>query len=328
MIDQYPRHLLCQNVKNGIRILKVFSDRPNLSLPGSVDGKKVTEIGPYCFSASEKKLPEDAFMWSPGSPSSSSDFFEAGKDLRPASGLSVESVRLPDETDTLHNGSFYNCRNLKQLSVGPKIRSVGSDVFTNCRQLRHLIIREDDRAPTGLPLLLERLPDDLTVRFPGQSLLFFPEYYEWLDEVAAAHHFSRSIHGEGYRMRKSFRNKILDYDKYDQCFGAVLTAESDETVCRTALARLTLPRSLSPSSREAYLQAVKERASVCLQIAIDRQDPQLLNFICQRAEPSYDLMSEAAAYASDRKWSEGCAILMEQSHRVYQKQSFDFDMDF
>ena len=77
----------------------------------------------------------------------------------------------------------------------------------NDSQLEHLIIRGKDSEATGLPLILERIAENITVSFcpnsssSPESIVFFPEYYEWLDEISPAHIFSRSIHGEGFRMR-------------------------------------------------------------------------------------------------------------------------------
>ncbi len=315
-------HLLCQETKDGIRVLRAFGNQSNLSIPDTIGDKRVTEIGPYCFSASEKPLPEDTFLWSdPGAP-------RRDQLPPPLQGEDLESVRLSSRIATLHNGAFYNCRQLIRLSFGPAIRGIGSDVFTNCRQLRHLEIRSDDRQSTGLPLLLERLPEDLTVTFPGGSMLFFPEYYEWLDEVTPAHLFSRTINGEGYRMRKCFRDGVLDFDKYDQCFSSALVTESDESLCRIALSRLLYPAALSPTAKTRYQAAIKERAGLSLSMAIEARNPSLLSYICRETTPGSSLLSSAYTLASRDHWSEGCAILTEEISRAHHKPVFDFDMDF
>lgn len=327
---QPVRHLLCQHIKGGIRILRVYGDHPNPGLPDSIMGLGLIEVGPYCFSAAEKMPPEDSFIWIR---EENGDWIKHDRSddecLPPAlCGPLVVSVRLPSAISTLHNGAFYNCRQLRNLSFGPAVRAIGSDVFTNCRKLDQLEIRADDRSPTGLSLLLERLPDDLTVRFTSGSLLFFPEYYEWLDEVTPAHLFSRSINGEGYRMRKCFRDKILDYGKYDQCFPSALRTESDRTLCRIALARLRHPSGLNEDARDAYLAAIRKRSAACLDIAVDRRSTDLIHYICREAQPSPDMLSEAYSQAEKDGWSEGAAILTEEIHRRYQKPSYDFDLDF
>lgn len=324
------RHLLCRPINKGLQVLRIYGEDPNPALPDSIRDRKLIEIGPYCFSASEKKLPEDAFLCSR---EADGDWLlqdlSAEAVLPPAlCGSLIESLSLSSHIRTLHNGAFYNCRQLRELSCGPDIGAIGSDVFTNCRRLDRLEIRSDDHLPTGLALLLERLPDDLAVRFTSGSLLFFPEYYEWLDEVSPAHLFSRSINGEGYRMRKCFRDKILDYGRYDQCFPSALRTESDLDLCRIALARLCHPADLSPKAREAYLSAIRDRAAVCLELAVGRKSTDLLNYICREADPSPDILSSAYGLAKEGNWGEGAAILTEEIHRRYQKPAYEFDLDF
>jgi len=59
-------------------------------------------------------------------------------------------------------------------------------------------MRGKDSEATGLPLILERIAENITVSFcpnsssSPESIVFFPEYYEWLDEISPAHIFSRS----------------------------------------------------------------------------------------------------------------------------------------
>lgn len=54
---------------------------------------------------------------------------------------------------------------------------------------------------TGLKRLLVAISADVTVEFTGGARLFYPEYFELLDENTPAHIFNHSIEGEGYRMR-------------------------------------------------------------------------------------------------------------------------------
>lgn len=320
-------HLICQETEGGIRILRAFGNQSNPAIPETVRDQPVTEIGPYCFSASEKNIPQDAFVWVDARESQR----EPDSFPPPLRGEDPERIRLPASISILHNGAFYNCRQLESLSFGPGLRGIGSDVFTNCRRLKHLEIRSDDSKPSGLPLLLERLPDDLTVTFSKGSRLFFPEYYEWLDEVSPAHIFSRSIHGEGYRMRKCFRDGVFDPYKYDQCFPSALISESDQAICRIALYRLLDPVHLSQAAKDRYQDAVGDRAGFCLEMAIKERNPSLLTYICnlcKERNPDSSLLSSAYRTASDLHWSEGCAILTEEISRVHQKPSYDFDLDF
>lgn len=340
--------ILWEPAETGVRILRVFGEQPVLILPEQIGGRAVTEIGAYCFSLSEPKLPETYFhcYTEAGGEADPSD--TAGTDTEPIiarhgepspagfahltalCGSSLKEIRLPDGVTTLHNAAFYNCRELQSLSVGGCIHSIGSDEFMNCRHLRRLVLRRTDTEAAGLSLLLERFVDDLLVQFApeqdaGAGALFFPEYYEWLDEISPAHIFSRSIHGEGFRMRKCVENNRVNYEKYDQCFENACKVESDETLCRISLTRLRYPAGLKDPAREQYESALSRRLPTAVAMAIRKKDMELLLFLCRYfASDDYNLAINACIKAD---WGEGSARLMEEKHRSgsFADKSFTFD---
>ena len=218
-LHKTPVEILWEEVKEGARILRVYGNELSLRLPDKLAGIPVTEIGAYCFSASEH-LPEENCRLTRLTQNGAEESIEIPS-FPSVSGNYVESVHLPDGVTTLHNAAFYNCRKMALLSVGEQIHAIGSDEFLNCVNLRTIILRGSPKAENGLSLLLERLISDVEVRFcPGESqpecVIFFPEYYEWLNEITPAHVFTRSIEGEGFRMRHSFQDHHLDFTRYDQ----------------------------------------------------------------------------------------------------------------
>lgn len=312
-----------QPVKDGARILRVFSDQATLRIPDKIDGHPVTEIGPYCFSASSPNASLDAFLYS--SPGLSGS-------LPPINGRMIEEISLPSSVTTLHNAAFYNCRKLHTLSVGAHIQAIGSDEFTNCSHLSKLIFRRDTEEVTGLSLLLERFEEDLEVFFTDHAgaitgALFFPGYYEWLDEISPAHLFSRSIHGEGFRMRKAFLNNQIDYGKYDACFENACKTESDSTLCHIALHRLRWPTGLTETNRAIYEDAVLTRFDTATAAAITERDFSLLQFLFTHFTTDNDTFSHAHSLCIEKDWGEGSAWLLEQKHRSgsFASKSFDFD---
>lgn len=360
--------ILWEPTSNGARILRVYGEHPVVILPETIEGQPVTEIGAYCFSRSEPRLPEQYFHYHTGilpdtnalSDSShaphqvSQTYTEAAADsghLVCLSGSSVEAVWLSSSVTTLHNAAFYNCRKLHTLSAGAGIQSIGSDEFMNCTSLSRLIMRCSDAEADGLPLLLERYAEDLLVLFmpesghipdstwekctenktslPGKAAvsaaLFFPEYYEWLDEISPAHIFSRSIHGEGFRMRKCFENGRINYEKYDLCFENALKVESDKSLCRIAIPRLRWPNELKETAESLYTSALKARLSTAISMAIKARDLPLLLFLCGYFSAG-DYM-EAISACVDADWGEGSARLMEEQHRHgnFADKNFDFD---
>ena len=349
--------ILWEPAGKGVRILRVYGEHPMVMLPEVIDGQPVTEIGAYCFSRSEPRLPEQYFHFY-----MNTTFSDSGH-LSCLSGSSVEAIWLPASVTTLHNAAFYNCRNLHTLSVGAGIRSIGSDEFMNCTSLSRLIMRCRDTEAEGLPLLLERYAEDLLVLFVPEpdyttgvvsaqnadhtagvvsaqnvdsavflpapadisATLFFPEYYERLDEISPAHIFSRSIHGEGFRMRKCFENGRINYEKYDLCFENALKVESDEALCRIAITRLRWPGGLKEIAESLYTDALKTRLSTAISMAIREQDLSLLLFLCRYF--SAGDYSQAISACVEADWGEGSARLMEEKHQSgsFARKSFDFD---
>ena len=335
---------LWEPVRSGIRLLRCFGNSPVLNVPSNIDGKEITEIGAYCFSRSRPRFPEKIYksifvdvknvttteenglFFN----DSSFDFSVLGTEL---DGTFLEEVTLPDSITTLHNAAFYNCRKLKKLSVGTEISGIGSDEFMNDTHLEYLIIRGNDTDTTGLSLILERIAENITVSFcpDGEnnpaSVLFFPEYYEWLDEISPAHIFSRSIHGEGFRMRKSFDNGVLDYRKYDSCLENALTVESPENLCKIALNRLRWSSCLDAVFKGKYEAVVKKYMNTAFSLAIRMDDFLLLQFICEHFSPNMPALSAAMDECIEKDWSEGNAFLMEQKHKTFSAKTFDFDLD-
>ncbi|MDO5145909.1 MAG: leucine-rich repeat protein [Eubacteriales bacterium] len=316
--------ILWQPAKTGVRILRIYGEHPLLHLPEKIEGMPVTEIGAYCFSRSEPSLPEKYFRYRIGLSSDSTH------SLFPLSGDAVEEIILPGTVTTLHNAAFYNCRRLHTLHAGQCLNAIGSDEFTNCMRLHRIIFSSTEKNASALSLLLERLSGHLEVQFHSQgtmtSALIFPEYYEWLDEISPAHIFSRSIHGEGFRMRKCFTNGGIDHMKYDRCFDNALKSETDSTLCQIASCRLRWPVGLSDSFRTSYENALRERIHEALSMAIKEKDRDFLLFLCRHYFSAKEFQN-AASQCIEADWGEGSALLIEAQHRQCSpsRKCFSFD---
>lgn len=238
---------LWQKCDGGVRLLKVYGDTPCPVLPEDIDGEPLTEIGAYCFA---DKPPVAGGTMTPCACTDASR-------LHPICGNFVESVRLPDTVHLLDSAAFYNCRQLQRVEIGPGIDALGSDLFTNCRSLACISVRCAPDAPTGLRKLLGSISADVEVEFLDAqgtvtAKLFYPEYFEYLDENTPAHIFNHSIEGEGYRYRQCFRDGIVQFTEYDADFPQACIGESAENLCHIALGRLRWPFALSAEARARY----------------------------------------------------------------------------
>ena len=296
-----------QSCAGGARVLRVLGDTPCPVVPHAVDGVPVVEIGPYCFA---DKPVTGGTLW----PADSADTHEI-------TGNFVEEVTLPDAVRVIDSAAFYNCRRLRRVALGPAADSFGSDLFTNCRSLQTLELHAAPGEPTGLRRLLVAISADVTVTFTGGARLFYPEYFELLDENTPAHIFNHSIEGEGYRMRQCFApDGSLDFAAYDASFAQACVGESEEKLCKLALGRLCLPYALSDDARADYEFYLTAHPDAAFTLAITAREETAVRLLVGLGLPT----ARAAAYCARQGWSAGAAILLGRRHKAA-KKTYDFD---
>lgn len=297
-----------QPCAGGARVLRVSGDTPCPALPAALESVPVAEIGPYCFAGAQRPLPPDARFWGA----------DAGHGI---AGSFLEAVTLPDSVHTLHNAAFYDCRRLARLELGAGIAALGSDLFTNCRMLQSVTLRAAPNAPTGLKKLLGALSGDLEITFAAggvQARLYYPEYWEVLDENAPAHLFDRGVEGEGYRYRQCFADGAVDYPAYDAVFPRAAVGEAPAKLCRLALGRLLWPYALGARARAVYEQYLRAHAQAALGCAVAQRDAAALRLLCGLGLPAAD----AAALCSQAGWGAGMAAVAQGRGAA---KSYDFE---
>lgn len=230
----------------------------------------------------------------------------------PLRGDFVQGVTLPAGVRALHNAAFYNCRKLEWLCAGSALESVGSDLFTNCRALDRFILDAAPDAPTGLKKLVAAVSADIGAVFaPGgavQAKVFYPEYFEFLDENTPAHIFNHSIEGEGYRYRQCFDGSVLRFAEYDAAFPQACVGESEKTLCRIALDRLCIPYALLPEAQGIYSAYLAAHAASAAAPLIARRDTESLQLVLKLADE--ENRRQIALTCSQSGWSEGAALTL------------------
>lgn len=310
--------VLWQRVDQGARVLRVLGDTPCPAVPSAVAGIPVTEIGPYCFAQADR-LPPDARFWADGG--RGADAFSHA-----IAGEFVQGVILPAGVRALHNAAFYNCRRLEWIVCPPALESLGSDLFTNCRALDRFVLDAAPDAPTALKKLAAAVSADVEAVFaPGgqtAARVFFPEYFEFLDENTPAHIFNHSIEGEGYRYRQCFDGSVLNFAEYDSAFAQACVGESARTLCRIALGRLSAPFALRPAARSAYADCLKAHPRQAAAPAIAQRDLSALRLLFALFDA--DARREAALACADSGWSQGAALALS-APAPRRPRSYDFD---
>ena len=152
-----------------------------------------------------------------------------------------------------------------------------------------------------------------------EAELFYPEYFEYMDENAPAHIFNHQLEGEGYRMRQCFAAGAVDFAAYDAVFAQACVGESVQTLCRLALARLCLPFALSDAARTDYEFYLTAHPDAAFALAIRHRDEVALRVLVALGLPT----AAAAALCGRAGWSAGAAILLQRPKKA--PKSYDFD---
>ena len=151
--------------------------------------------------------------------------------------------------------------------------------------------------------------------------MFYPEYFELLDENTPAHIFNHSIEGEGYRMRQCFAaDGSLDFAAYDASFAQACVGESEEKLCRLALGRLCLPYGLGDDARADYEFYLTAHPDAAFTLAITARDEAAVKLLVGLGLPT----ANAAAFCARQGWSAGAALLLGRPKRAA-KKTYNFD---
>lgn len=238
-------HTLC--------IERCFGENGLVEIPEQIDGKWVTELAPYCFAPDKGREGTAAEQMEP--------LFELG-------GREVEEVILPPSVRQIGKSAFYNCRNLRKLTISRNLKEIGGDAFMNCLKLGQLVYEGEPSSSGPLRQILIQVSWNVEVIFRGsrkeeqpQAVIFYPEYVQGYDEIGPAHIFGMNIKGEGFRMRQCFQDGRFLFSEYDAIFPKACAEEPLENLGKIAAMRLAYPYELSENSRRLYVNFIKEKQS-------------------------------------------------------------------
>ena len=315
--------LIWEEEGEGAVLLGVYGSAPVLTLPETIEGQPLVKIGRYCFAPNGRE-PEEARRTFLGDPA----LTDAEHRI---CGNFIKEVSLPQSVRVLDNAAFYNCRELTRLSVGTGIEGIGSDLFTNCWELRELIVRAGALEGSTLKKILAVISSDLTVSFCPENRvmgrLFYPEYFESMDENTPAHIFNYSISGQGYRYRQCFSaDGAVGYSDYDKVFPVALPGETAETLCRVAMNRLIFPVSLSAEAESRYRDYLSGHQEKLAAILCGERDGEGMTALAEKGLLTRETLLRLAEQAADNDWNEGAVLSRELIHRLFgvKKKRYEF----
>ena len=344
------------------RLVRVYGTEPCITLPSALPSPEggsfsVTELGDYCFSEKPRSLPAPdklcryevaadgtarltrAFGQNMGGSSRRYDFdFDAPAadpdDLHPVCGNFLEELTLPDSLQVIGSCAFYNCRQLRLLTVGAGNLTMGSDVFLNCFALETIRVQAKPEEPTGLFALVNNITEAVRAEFRPAgaaaplAALWYPAYWEDYEETPA-HILLHTFSGQGYHYRQCFLdNKFLPAE-YDAIFPQGHDADDANIMAMLCFDRLRCSWQLSDTAAGHYREFLAANTGRVLTRLLKAQDNDAIRALIALDVLDKDSFAEAAALAAKAENASAAAMLADAEHKKYaaekKKNRYDFD---
>lgn len=323
-----------ETAEGNIRLLRMFGTSPEVVVPENILGKKVTELGNYCFAATNKAA--SCQICSDGLAGEAADrefqrLTAQGK-LCELCGKYLEKVILPKGMVRMGDFCFYQCSSLSELTIGSSLTEIGSDAFMNCLRLHKITVLGSVKEASGLKQILGQRSLETKVKFivnhQTEAVLLYPEYSEYYDEIGPAHIFELNIEGEGFRARQCFQEGIVDLAQYDGVFVQACAEESIRTLCYMAGMRLYYPVGLRLENREIYENYIRNHGMQVVEILVKEKDFKLLQFFGEQGYLAKREVESGIRLAVSMNWTEGAGMLLQNQRKWFtetEKAEYSFE---
>lgn len=243
----------------------------------------------------------------------------------------LKMIELPKGIEVIGDYAFYRCVSLEEIHLYAGVKRLGCGAFMGCKKVKKIVVRDigDD-----LHFLTELLYDlqyeveiELHYRNGAFAKLIFPEYYEEAVENTPARIVDIVYHGSGYQYRQCFRNRQLDYEKYDSLFSYALAKGFSATCIRLALDRLCTPLDLKEQAKERYLSYLREEGAELAKKVCAEDDTEAVKQLAGQGYFTKEMLEIFQRQAADSGRAEIAAYLLNYrlTHYRVKKKSFDFD---
>lgn len=313
--------------EQGAEIYRIYGDSASVRVPECVEGLKVVSLAAYCF-ARNARLEDENMHITEAKEQSELGKYTAEREL---GGDEVTRIYLPGTIEKIGSYCFYNCRKLERLSLGGRVYSIGSDAFLNCSNLHYIDTAVACDEKSGIRNILDQVKWDVQVFYSAfdkekRTGIFYPDYAEVYDEIGPAHIFGIDIQGEGFRMRKSFKDERVDLVMYDSAFEKACVEENENTMLKIVMNRLIYPVQLSAQSRSQYGKYMKDHIETAIELLIEERELSSFEKLVQGEIFSNTEIQLAAKKAAIAEWTEGSAFLIKlgsNKKKVTDRYSFD-----
>ena len=313
-------------VNETVRIWRCYIYGKEAELPKEIEGRPVTELAPYAFSAhmDEKKLEA-------GLEAGTIHFW--GEEEAPAlKGMDLQALYLPETLQKIGAYAFYNCNALEELHFYGTLRDLGAGLFTGCHHVRHLEVTLQKEKTSCLQDILMEIPEKVQVVFHGadEAKVLFPEFFEEGTENTPARNLSSTMHGSGMSYRNCFYQKRFDFRAYDSKFYWATVNEDFDTVLDMVQQRLRFPVDLSEEAKKTYEEWTRTHLPEAgIRIVQCKDMPGVTwlteGFVLESAEARM-LLRSMTEEAGMRGFTEGAGYLLDVTHQHFKPRAKSFDL--
>lgn len=307
----------------GIEVLRCFSKEDQVEIPSEIEGKRVTKIGDYAFSAHKRKEDEAKEIMI-------GEDFLGSEDEPMFCGEAVKEVYLPPDTVEIGKYAFYGCVNLTTLGFSDSLLRTGAGIFTGCKlQKIYYDVYEDKKSALRDVVRDTRFPLQVNIRYKKeekQSRLFYPEYYEEAVENTPARIVETHFHGTGYQYRQSFLRGEIDYRKYDDIFPVAAVQEDLDIVWEILAGRMLMPYGVSDFAWMQYVGYIKQNQCEMMNYLKEEDQMPFINLMAEKNYFSKEGIEAAIDWASRKQKTELLSILMNEQHKRFPKKKKTFEL--
>lgn len=307
----------------GIEVLRCFGAQDRITVPEQIEGKAVTKIGDYAFSAHKRKEDECKEV------TIGEDFF-GNEDAQIFYGEAVKEVYLPPSVVEIGKYAFYGCVNLTTLGFSDSLLRTGAGIFTGCKlQKIYYDIYKNNKSALRDVVRDTRFPLQVHINYKNEerkTRLFYPEYYEEAVENTPARIIETHFHGTGYQYRQSFMRGEIDYKKYDDVFPVAAVQEDPDIVWEILAGRMLMPYGVSDFAWMQYEGYVKQHQCEMMDYLKEEDQMSFLSLMAQKDYFSREGLDRAIDWASKKQKTEILSFLMDEQNRKFPKKRKTFEL--
>ncbi|MCH4193447.1 MAG: leucine-rich repeat domain-containing protein [Butyrivibrio sp.] len=235
-----------------------------------------------------------------------------------ASRNTLKEVFLPEKIRIIRGFAFHNCPELKCIHLYDSVADYYDGVIRQCDGLRliDLTCRQENFSIIRSMLADSDRELSFALHLPGdqEAFLTFPAFVYDFVENTMARTIQFAIDGSGYRYRECISDHQIDYREYDGLFDRAVS-DDRHAAAVIALGRLMYPYRLETQGKMHYEAYLRDNSWEILPGLIMENKVSELRFLTEHGLPDQKATEEAIRFASEKRRTQLCGILMEYQRK-------------